>query len=394
MSKINVLVLSPYDGGSHAAWTAGLQRYSGHNTAVLRLPARFWKWRMHGGAVTLARQFLARQFLAQGQQPDVLLATDMLDLTTFLALTRPFTAHIPALLYMHENQLTYPLPADGRIGPMRRQKGERDLHYAFINYASMLAADWVLFNSAYHRESLLAELPRFLRHYPEYQELETIAALQAKSSVLPVGVEFARLLPPAPPPVPTEPPLILWNQRWEYDKNPQAFLAVLYRLMDQDVAFRVALCGEQFGKRPLLLEEALQRLGERVIHAGYAEPETYRQLLWQATVTVSTAQHEFFGISLLEAIYCHTFPVLPHRLSYPELIPPPYHLRCLYQTEGGLLERLRWALAQPQAARGVAAELATAVARYDWAQQIGAYDTLLANAARQPGGIRNWQLID
>ncbi len=194
MSKINVLVLSPYDGGSHAAWTAGLQRYSKHHTGVLRLPARYWKWRMHGGAVTLARQFWA-----QRHQPDVLLATDMLDLTTFLALTRPLTAHVPAILYMHENQLTYPLPADGRTGPMRRQKGERDLHYAFINYASMLAADLVLFNSAYHRESLLAELPRFLRHYPEYNELETIESLQRKSRVLPVGVEFARLLPPAPP---------------------------------------------------------------------------------------------------------------------------------------------------------------------------------------------------
>ncbi len=376
MSKINVLVLSPYDGGSHAAWTAGLQRYSKHHTGVLRLPARYWKWRMHGGAVTLARQFWA-----QRHQPDVLLATDMLDLTTFLALTRPLTAHVPAILYMHENQLTYPLPADGRTGPMRRQKGERDLHYAFINYASMLAADLVLFNSAYHRESLLAELPRFLRHYPEYNELETIESLQRKSRVLPVGVEFARLLPPVPPPAPTEPPLILWNQRWEYDKNPQAFLAALYRLMDEGLAFRVALCGEQFGKRPLLFDHALQRLGQRVLHAGYAEPDLYRQLLWQATVTVSTAHHEFFGISVLEAIYCHTFPVLPHRLSYPELIPEAYHLRCLYQNEGGLLERLRWALTQPQAARAVAAELATAVACYDWAQQISTYDALLAETA-------------
>ncbi len=130
MSKISVLLISPYDSGSHRAWLEGLQQNSRHETAVLRLPGRFWKWRMHGGAVTLARRFLE-----QNLQTNVLLATGMLDLTTFLALTRPFTHQTPVALYMHENQLTYPLPEDGRFGPMRRQKGERDLHYSFINFA-------------------------------------------------------------------------------------------------------------------------------------------------------------------------------------------------------------------------------------------------------------------
>ena len=40
---------------------------------------------------------------------------------------------------MHENQLTYPLPDDPTTGPMRRQLGERDRHYAFINYASTVS---------------------------------------------------------------------------------------------------------------------------------------------------------------------------------------------------------------------------------------------------------------
>ena len=121
---------------------------------------------MHGGAITLARRFLAAK-----ARPDVILATDMLDLTTFLALTRPQTAVIPTILYMHENQLTYPLPADGRTGPMRRQLGERDQHYAFINIASMLAANHVFFNSHYHLESFFDVLPNFLKHFPEYNEL-------------------------------------------------------------------------------------------------------------------------------------------------------------------------------------------------------------------------------
>lgn len=116
--------------------------------------------------------------------------------------------------------------------------------------------------------------------------------------------------------------------------------------MEAGLDFTVALCGENFRQKPQEFEEAITRLGNRVIYAGHADDETYRQMLWAATVTVSTAHHEFFGISILEAIYGHTFPILPHRLSYPELIPEVYHRRCLYENEGGLLQRLRWAILQ------------------------------------------------
>lgn len=324
---------------------------------------------MQGGAVTLAREFVAG-----GIRPSLLLVTDMLDLTTFLALTRPFTSHLPVVLYLHENQLTYPLPADGTTGPMRRQLGERDLHYALINFTAMLAADEIWFNSHYHRETLLAALPGMLHHFPEYQELETLPGLAAKSRVMPVGVAFGRLATAESPGDTSPIPLILWNQRWEYDKNPALFVRVLAELAAEGVAFRVALCGEQFGKRSRLLDEAQTRLGERIVHVGYAEADVYRRWLWEATITVSTAEHEFFGISLLEAIYCHTFPVLPNRLSYPELIPEAYWAACLYEDSAGLLARLRWALTYPAAARRMAGELATAVSRYDWSWVAPLYD--------------------
>ena len=58
---------------------------------------------MHGGAVTLARMFMESEL-----QPDLILTTDMLDLTIFLSLTRSRTANIPTAIYFHENQLSYP----------------------------------------------------------------------------------------------------------------------------------------------------------------------------------------------------------------------------------------------------------------------------------------------
>ncbi|MCZ7673674.1 MAG: hypothetical protein M5U34_44470 [Chloroflexi bacterium] len=48
----------------------------------------------------------------------------------------------------------------------------------------------------------------------------------------------------------------------------------------------------------------------------------------------------FFGISILEAIYCHTFPLLPRRLSYPELLPPAYHDHCLYTDQADLVKKV------------------------------------------------------
>ena len=101
----------------------------------------------------------------------------------------------------------------------------------------------------------------------------------------------------------------------------------------------------------------------------------------EATLTISTAVHEFFGISILEAIYCHTFPILPNRLSYPELLPAQYHRDCLYEDDEGLLARLRWALANPEAARSVAQAMHPHVAAYDWTAVALHYDAALAGLA-------------
>ena len=371
---MKILLISPYHGGSHRAWAEGYQAHSTHEVRLLTLPDRFWKWRMHGGAVTLARRFLADDYT-----PDVILATDMLDLTTFLSLTRQRTSHIPTVLYCHENQLTYPLPQDGSSGPMRRQRGERDNHYVFINYASMLTADLILFNSNHHLQSFFTALPNFLKHFPEHNELNSIPLLQNKSQVLPVGVDFKRLEIGDGRPISDQSPLIIWNQRWEYDKNPNDFFKALYVMQEEGIPFRLALCGQQYGKRPSAFDTASKRLAKQITHIGYANDEMYRQLLWEAAVTISTAHHEFFGISILEAIYCHTFPILPHRLSYPELIPEAYHLQCLYQNQGGLVERLRWALTHPSQTQKAATTLAKSVAHFSWNQVAIRYDQILAS---------------
>jgi glycosyltransferase involved in cell wall biosynthesis len=338
-ASCQVWLLSAYHTGSHQAWATGFQRHSRHQVSLLTMAGRFWKWRMQGGAIELAAQ--ARTYLRDHPAPDVVLATDMVHLPVWVGLLRDvLPGQTPLVCYMHENQLTYPWPT-----------GERpDLTYSMINWLSQLTADLVLFNSRYHLESWFAELPRLLKHYPDYTHLELIETVRARSGVAPVGIEFPSQVtrPDRPAWVP---PLILWNQRWEYDKRPDRFFALLYRLADAGIAFRLAVAGENFRKAPVEFAEAQARLADQIVHWGYiATRAEYAAWLAQADLVISTADHEFFGISMLEAIAAGAFPLLPARLSYPELIPPELHAACLYTDEDDLWRKAAELLRTPRPA--------------------------------------------
>lgn len=363
---MRILLIEPYDTGSHAVWMRGYQSHSAHEVHLLSLDGQFWQWRMLGGAVTLAEQFLASDL-----RPDLILASDMLDLATFLALTRPATAHIPTAVYFHENQLTYP--------PGPRLKHQQ--HYAFINYLSALAADRVLFNSAFHRDVFLDELPRLLKHFPDHNNLHTVARLREKSAVLPLGLDLRRYddYRPTAPRDPSRPPLILWNHRWEYDKNPGPFLAALDHLAEEGILFEVALVGENERQQPVEFEAARDRLGARVIQYGYVTSfAEYARLLWDADITVSASNQDFFGVSVVEAIYCGGWPVLPQRLNYPALVPAGWHSQVFYRTDAALLDCLRARLADP---RPAPPELRGHVAQFDWQVMAPQYDVAFADAA-------------
>ncbi len=305
---MRILLIEPYFGGSHAAWAEGYARASSHEVDLLTLPARFWKWRMRGAALTLAEQ--TRDLIAVRGQPDLVLASDMLDLPTFLGLTRDVVGRPAVVLYMHENQITYPPPPGANI----------DHSYGFSNWLSAVAADLILFNSQYHLEEFYSVLPGLLGSLPDFTHVDSIPPVRARSEVLPVGIDLDRLVERR---AADGPPVVLWNQRWEYDKNPEAFFDALYRLMDEGLEFEVILAGENFRNVPEEFAEAERRLGKSIIYQGFSPDETYVGLLSRADVVVSTAFHEFFGVAVVEAIAAGSVPILPSRLSYPELIPGP-----------------------------------------------------------------------
>ena len=374
LSSLDVWAVEPFYGGSHKYFLDGLSASSAHRITQLTLPGRNWKWRMHGGAIALAQS--ARDLLTSRsgtiRPPDVIFASDMLDLPTFLAVAGSAVVSVPVVVYFHENQLTYPLPPGTR----------RDLGYGMKNVASALAANSVLFNSAHHRREFLGAVGDLLESVPDEAPHWVVPALEGKSKVLPLGCDLRRLdelrdrgLADAASGRWGDPgggPLVLWNQRWEYDKAPAELFAALVGLKREGVAFRLAVAGSNHGTPMPEFDRAKEQLGDRVVQWGRLPAyEDYTSLLWASDVVASTAIHEFFGVAVVEAVYCGCRPVLPARLSYPEIIPAEAHEDILYG-EGELAAALGSALARPRAWSEDWQR--TWVARYDWAGLHTRYD--------------------
>ena len=302
---MNILALEPYYGGSHRAFIDGLAKVSKHNWTLLTLPAHKWKWRMRHSAITFAYQ--VAELTEKHQSWDLIFCSDMLNLAEFVALAPAGITGLPKVVYFHENQLTYPV----------RAEDERDYQFAMTNLTSALAADAVWFNSQFHLNSFLDALVKFLKSMPDHRPFDAIEKIRAKSSVYPPGI----------PDFPTRGARtpgylrILWAARWEHDKNPEDFFNVIEILKAKNVSFRISVIGKSFRERPVVFDQAYNDFRDHVDMWGYQQSRRdYERALCQADVVVSTANHEFFGISIVEAIAAGAYPLVPDRLSYPEIL--------------------------------------------------------------------------
>jgi glycosyltransferase involved in cell wall biosynthesis len=363
-----VLFVEPFCGGSHRLFTETVAARSRHRVETLTLPGSFWKWRMRGGHLSLLKK--VRERLGDF---DVLLASGMLSLAE-LAGALPGLATVPKIAYFHENQLAYPVP-----------KGEApDVHFGFTNLSTALAADRLVFNSHFHLEEFLGGVARFLKPMPDHRPAGLAEELRPKCSVIYPGIDCAELdRHRHDPDRGARPPTILWNHRWEFDKRPEVFFHALAELARDGVDFRVHVVGENFQVKPKPFLEARDALGGRIATFGHQpRREDYIRVLWDADVAVSTAVQEFFGIAVMEAAYCGARPLLPRRLSYPELFPAG----CLYADDGELVPRLRALLESGARAAGEAdAERARLRAAYDATASVAALDDLIDDAADNSG---------
>jgi len=363
-SRLRIVAIEPYFGGSHERFLRAYAARSRHEVLLATLPARKWKWRMRGGAVYFSE--LLPGMLRGGE---VLLASDFLNLAELLGLLgRP----VRSVLYFHENQLTYPV----------RYESERDYQFALTNITSALAAGRVVFNSDFHRSDFLSAASSLLERVPDHPPAAAIRSIRERSAVIYPGIHVPEKVSPRKA---EGEPLILWNHRWEFDKNPEEFFAALDEVERAHGRFRLAVTGPSFREVPPVFDEARSRFAPHIVHFGFAREAEYRSLLDRADVVVSTASQEFFGMSIAEAVAAGCWPLVPARLSYPELIPHKFHDRCLYvgraDLVGKLLELCRGA------PREGADELRRSMERFSFEATAKALDDLTESLAGPPKSL-------
>ena len=303
---MRILALNPYHGGSHKAFINSWIKHSRHEWTLLTLPAHHWKWRMRHAAITLTQQ-ISRY---PNQNWDIIFCTDMLNLAEFNGLATPATQKLPKILYCHESQLIYP----------DKHSTERDNHYSFTNFISALTADQIWFNSDWHKNIFITTTRKWLKNMPDYQPLSELNTIQHKSITQYPGLDidcFSQHRHPQH----DKPLTILWAARWEDDKNPELFFKAIDLLIQDGIHFQLNIIGAAPKLTPPLFLQAQQKYAAFINNWGYINNrDDYLSVLHESDLVVSTADHEFFGIAVLEAVSMGCIPILPDKLAYPETL--------------------------------------------------------------------------
>jgi glycosyltransferase involved in cell wall biosynthesis len=359
---LRVAIVEPWFGESHAALFSGIVEHSKLHCELITLPPRKWRWRMRFGAAHLAKKMHAMKTL-----PDAMLLSDYVHLPTLIGLCPKLTA-IPSTVYFLENQLTYPV-RDGQ---------KRDFEFMAINILTCLAATRVVFCSQDQRQAMLARIPEFLRNDPDAVPDDVVRLIEAKSSIIPIGIEFG-LFDRAKKERKTrtgQPLRLVWPHRFEHDKNPDDFFEVLLELAEENLPFEVSVLGRAYRDTPESMTRAREKLAGRIVCWGFEQGKAYADALAAADVVVSTAWQETQGIAVIEAMRSGCDPLLPDRLSYPEVLGTKLEQKHLYKTKGELRRRLRWMMKHPDRVRDTE-DHAREMDRFGWPAVAPQFDALL-----------------
>ena len=314
---MNVLLLSAYAAQSHVHWQQSLQTmFAQWKWRVLSLPPRHFSWRVRGNALFWSiaeRDTLERPY-------DLIIATSMVDLATLRGLV-PSLARVPTIVYFHENQFEYP----------QDQQKHSLLEAQMTSIYSALAADHIMFNSGYNRDTFLSGCSALMKKLPDRVPAGVALMLRERATVLPVpfasrdNERVAPLWPGARGRLIKRPLRLLWVGRFEHDKGGEGLLRILRRLEIASLDYELAMTGQQFRRSPAVFSEIKALFGHRLVQFGYVDGiKEYRSLLQAADVVLSTAIHEFQGLAVLEAVAHQCLPIVPDRLAYPEIYPALY----------------------------------------------------------------------
>lgn len=306
---MNILLLSAYNTPSHNYWCRLLiDNLPQFRWTHLTLPPRKFSWRIRGNPLSWYAE--SRDILSKGY--NTVLATSMVDLATVIGLF-PNLGQCKKIIYFHENQFEFPLSA---------MKSTNNVESMMVNLYGALCADIVLFNSNYNRDSFALGAKRLLKRINDFSPVTVVDDIISKSEILPVPIcrrtaaEHIKI-----------PRSIIWNHRWEYDKNPEDFYKALKILKGENIDFKLIMMGIQFKSSPKIFERIREEFHENILCWGEQSRKDYNNWLKKGEFIISTAIHEFQGLAVMEAVQMGAIPVVPNRLSYPQWFPK----ECLYK---------------------------------------------------------------
>jgi len=329
----DLLLLSAYDAMSHKQWRERLARMLPEfNWTQIALPPRHHDWRIRGNSL----QWFVEKETTLKQPYSALIATSMVDLAALRGLV-PELAKLPTLLYFHENEFAYPANSRQRanIEPM------------LVPVYSALCADLLVFNSNYNRDTFLAGLKHLFQQLPDnladsiLERLPTVNIAPVPLSNISSNAVTKRTHLE-----------LLWNHRWEYDKNPALLLLVAQKIAALGLPCRIQVVGQQFKQQPAEFLELKNVLDAH--HArqditsgrfGFVEDDAeYQALLQGCHVVLSTALHDFQGLAIMEAIQAGCTPLCPAALAYPEYLDAQFLYpieRTMEESADHIVERLQ-----------------------------------------------------
>ena len=213
-------------------------------------------------------------------------------------------------MYFHENQFAFPIQVDG----------SRLLEAQLTSIYTAMSADRLIFNSEFNRRTFFEGAHALLARFPDGVPSSLVSQLTPKSLVLPVPLDDALFAGNHLASTRD----IVWNHRWEFDKGPERLLAVVQEIVRRVPEGKVHLVGQQFRQIPEAMTAALALLERhgRLGRVGFLENRLeYESLLKNSQFVLSTADQEFQGLAVMEAMALGCIPVVPDQLAYPEYVP-------------------------------------------------------------------------
>lgn len=355
MEEKNICFFETYYGGSHKSFADGLVKNSNHDIKLYTLPEKNYKWRIRGSALYLIENDLDKNH-------DLLLVSDMFNVADYKAIRGKEA--LPVINYFHENQITYP-----------HNNSVSDFSLGMINITSALCSDKIIFNSHTHYNEFIKSIPEFLERAPDHKPHWVKSIIEDKSSILYPGCNFDKSIENIEI---NDIPLIIWNHRWDYDKKPESFFHLLRSLKEKHIDFKVALLGFNYENKPKLFKKAEKEFKDQIVFSGFAKTQDeYTRWLKKGDIVISTAIQENFGYSIVEATHYGCFPILPNRLSYPEIIPEHLHDDILYNDINELISKATNTIKNIKSYKNTMEELSTYMKRYSWNNLINRYDEAL-----------------